>query len=170
MSYDSLLTSDVLRMLESTVLCWLATVSVDGSPNVSPKEAFVYDGEGKILVAHIASPVSVQNIRETGKACASFLDVFVQKGFKIDCNARIVREGDEGYSDQLGKLHDTIGHQFPIQAVIELSPIKVSEIIAPSYVLFPETKELDMIKASLTTYRVESHQSRLIDGDHNHSL
>ncbi|MCB0658923.1 MAG: pyridoxamine 5'-phosphate oxidase family protein, partial [Saprospiraceae bacterium] len=31
------LTSDVKKYLDRSVLCWLATISPDGSPNVSPK-------------------------------------------------------------------------------------------------------------------------------------
>lgn len=161
MAQVSLMPAEVIHAIESSVLCWLATVSKDGIPNVSPKEAFLYDGQGKIVVAHIASPVTVRNIESTGKACASFLDVFIQKGVKIDCSARIVREGDERFPDQLKMLRESIGERFPIKAIIELQPTSVSAIIAPSYCLFPETKERDMMKSSLRSYRVEEIQRQV---------
>ena len=45
------------------VLCWLATVSEKGVPNVSPKELFIFEREKQLLIANIASPQSVKNIR-----------------------------------------------------------------------------------------------------------
>ena len=52
-----LITSEVAESIDCSVLCWLATVSSDGIPNVSPKEAFLHDGQGRVLIANIASPV-----------------------------------------------------------------------------------------------------------------
>ncbi len=37
-----MLTSDIKKYIDQSVLCWLATVSKDGIPNVSPKEIFTY--------------------------------------------------------------------------------------------------------------------------------
>lgn len=65
---SKVLSEEVLERMETSVLCWLATVSKDGMPNVSPKEAFMHDGHGKILIAHIASPQSVGNLESNGFA------------------------------------------------------------------------------------------------------
>jgi predicted pyridoxine 5'-phosphate oxidase superfamily flavin-nucleotide-binding protein len=37
--FQTMLTDDVLRHIDRGVLCWLATVDIDGGPNVSPKVA-----------------------------------------------------------------------------------------------------------------------------------
>ena len=58
MNDSGLITAEIARSIEQSVLCWLATVSADGIPNVSPKEAFLHDGEGRLLVANIASPTT----------------------------------------------------------------------------------------------------------------
>ena len=47
----------------ASVLCWFATVSIDGVPNVSPKEVFAVLDETSLVVADIASPVTVRNLR-----------------------------------------------------------------------------------------------------------
>lgn len=153
---SKVLSEEVLERMETSVLCWLATVSKDGMPNVSPKEAFMHDGHGKILIAHIASPQSVGNLESNGFACLSFLDVFVQKGFKIQGKACVLRDGHEGFQIQYAKLRRYIGPKFPIHAVIEFEPETVSPIIAPSYRMFPEIGERDMVRESLKTYRVGS--------------
>jgi predicted pyridoxine 5'-phosphate oxidase superfamily flavin-nucleotide-binding protein len=78
-----MLSSEVLNYASRSVLCWLATVDENGQPNVSPKEIFaVFDSE-HLVIANIASPMSVRNIGVNPRVCVSFIDVFVQKGFKV---------------------------------------------------------------------------------------
>ena len=56
--------NDAVRTdMANSVLCWLATVDADGTPNVSPKEIFASHGDDRIVIADIASPVSVKNLR-----------------------------------------------------------------------------------------------------------
>jgi len=56
-------------------LCWLATVSEEGVPNVSPKELFVFEGEKHLLIANIASPQSVKNIQANCQVCVSGINI-----------------------------------------------------------------------------------------------
>ncbi len=155
-----MITSEIAESIEQSVLCWLATTSEDGFPNVSPKEAFLYDGEGKILVANIASPVTARNIGQNANVCISFVNVFIQKGYKIVGTANILKRGDSGYENKHGKLVAAIGSAFPIISVIEIEPVSVHAIVAPSYRLFPDTGPVDRIRESLETYKVEQYQKR----------
>ena len=77
-----MITQEVIESIQQSVLCWLATVSISGDPNVSPKEAFLYQ-DGHIIIAHVASPQSVTNIESSASVCLSFIDIFTQRGFKI---------------------------------------------------------------------------------------
>jgi predicted pyridoxine 5'-phosphate oxidase superfamily flavin-nucleotide-binding protein len=87
-----MLTPDLQTAAQTSILCGLATVDADGQPNVSPKEIFaVFDPE-HLVIANIASPTSVRNIAVNPRVCVSFVDVFVQKGFKVLGTARNVRK------------------------------------------------------------------------------
>ncbi|MEZ6087349.1 MAG: pyridoxamine 5'-phosphate oxidase family protein [Pirellulaceae bacterium] len=154
----SLITDEVAQSIELSVLCWLATVAEDGSPNVSPKEAFLHDGQGRILIAHIASPQSVRNIQHDPRVCLSFIDVFTQRGHKIRGEARLLTEDDARYENQKSLLAQLVGERFPIRGVIEVQPTAVEEIIAPSYRLFPNTTTRQMVAEARTTYRVAEYQ------------
>lgn len=69
--------------IETSVLCWLATVDADGQPNVSPKEIFCMGaGPNELLVAEFASPVTKRNISRNPKVCISAVDIFAQKGIE----------------------------------------------------------------------------------------
>ena len=152
-----MLNDDVVKSIESSVLCWLATVSAHGEPNVSPKEAFTHDSGGKLLIAHIASPGSVANIRSNSTVCVSFIDVFVQKGYKVKGTARVLETDDRDHDLQRSRLVAVTGKRFPIRSVIEVTPTKVEPITAPSYVLFPDTTEQDMVRQSVVSYRVKQY-------------
>ncbi|MBX2864892.1 MAG: pyridoxamine 5'-phosphate oxidase family protein [Leptolyngbyaceae cyanobacterium MAG.088] len=159
-----MITAEIAQSIESSVLCWLATVAPDGGPNVSPKEAFMHDGNGKIIVAHIASPQTVRNIENNPRVCLSFVNVFTQKGHKVRGTATILRASHERYPQQKANLAQLVGDTFPISAVIEIEPTKIEEIIAPSYRMFPDTTTNKMVQQALATYNVTEYQN---DGQDN---
>ena len=85
-----MLNTEVIKSINESVLCWLATANDKGEPNVSPKEMFISNGLKYILIANIASPKSVLNIYSNASECLSFIDVFKQKGFKVKGSAKII--------------------------------------------------------------------------------
>lgn len=60
------LEKEIIKYINQSVLCWLATSSSENIPNVSPKEIFTHY-ENDIIVANIASPQTVKNIKENPK-------------------------------------------------------------------------------------------------------
>ena len=160
-----MITEEVARSIDSSVLCWLATVSEDGTPNVSPKEAFLHDGNGRILVAHIASPQTVRNIENNSRVCISFIDVFTQIGHKIKGTAKVLGESDSRYERQKSLLTALVGDTFRILSVIEVEPSEIEEIVAPSYRVIPGTTARKMVQQSLNTYRVVDYQKKAEETD-----
>lgn len=149
-----MLNEEVIKYIEESVLCWLATSDKDNFPNVSPKEMFTHFDNNKILIANIASPNSIHNIEENNKVCISFVDVFVQKGFKIKGQAKIIYKNDVNFYVKVKPLIDLYSDKFPISAVIEIEVEKVEIIQAPSYFLFPGITEEQQIESALKTYKV----------------
>jgi len=136
------------------VLGWLATVDADGTPNVSPKEVFALV-DGQVAVAHIASPTTVRNLAERPAVCFSFVDVFVQKGWKLKGTARLLRPGDEGFERWATPLLAMTQGRFPIHAVVLITPTHTEPIVAPSYRLYPgQTTEASQIASAMARYRV----------------
>ena len=149
-----MLTENVRNSIKESVLCWLATADEDGCPNVSPKEMFMAFGEDKLIIANIASPESIRNIKSNSKVCVSFVHVFKQKGFKISGQAKIIEGCDSRCSELKEELYSLGGREFEIKSVIEIVINKISPIVAPSYWLFPETTESLLIEKAMITYQV----------------
>ena len=138
-----------------SVLCWLATVDADGQPNVSPKEVWAIADDRHVVVANIASPVTARNIAQQPKVCLSFVDVFVQKGFKLQGVAREVPANTPEFSDWAAPLQAMVGQRFTIQSVLVIRVTSVAPIEAPSYRFYPdETTEASQVDAALQAYGV----------------
>ena len=146
------LTTEVKEYIDSSVLCWLATASAENVPNVSPKEIFTYFGRDKIIVANIASPQTVRNIGKNAKVCVSFIDILVQKGFQVTGKAQIIDTSDSQFSDMERILTGMTGGVFPFTTITQITVEKVKPILAPRYILFPETTEKAQIESAKKTY------------------
>ena len=147
-----MLNKPVLDYINRSVLCWLATVDADGAPNVSPKEVFCAYGSQLVLIANIASPTSVRNIRAEPRVCVSFVDIFVQKGYKLKGTAELVRSEDARYVELEPPLLAITKGLFPIRGIIAVQVNAVEPIVAPSYSLIPGTTEASQIQGAMRTY------------------
>ena len=152
------LTTEVLASIESSVLCWLATIDESGSPSVSPKEVFAALGD-HLVIAHIASPGSVRNIEGNPKVCASMIDVFEQRGHKLYGMASLAWVGTDEYAAWVPPLEAITQGAYPIKAVIRVEVERIEPILAPSYFLYPDVSATDRRAATLRTYGVTDDPS-----------
>ncbi len=147
-----MLTSEIKNYIEKSVLCWLATADKDNMPNVSPKEIFTFYKDNYIIIANIASPQSVVNIVQNPNVCVSFIDVFVQKGFQIKGKASIIKKSDVEFKELEIPLIEMTKGKYPFSTVTKIKLEKIKKIIAPSYILFPETTEKEQIENAKQLY------------------
>ncbi|EZH75448.1 flavin-nucleotide-binding protein [Aquimarina atlantica] len=148
-----MLTAEIKKYIDKSVLCWLATSSLDHIPNVSPKEIFTYYNHTTIIIANIASPQTVKNIKENNNVCISFIDVFVQKGFQLKGIAKIITKNDPEYAAMQVPLLQLTGGKFPFATITNIMVKDVKPIIAPKYILYPETTEEQQIQSALEQYK-----------------
>lgn len=144
----------IKESINRSVLCWLATVSKENTPNVSPKEIFTYYKMDKIIVANIASPQTVRNIRKNENVCVSFIDILVQKGFKVKGKAKIIKKTDSEFMEMERILTEMTGDMFPFATITEITVEKIKPIIAPKYILYPETTEKEQIESAKKLYKI----------------
>jgi len=149
-----MLSDEIKKSMQESVLCWLATATTDGIPNVAPKEMFVPYGDDCVLIANIASPKSARNIESNSAVCVSFVEVFKQKGFKLRGSASLIEPSDSAFEALLKELHQLGGEGFPVRSIIKIAVEAVEPIIAPSYWLFPETTEQSQVDQAMESYGV----------------
>jgi hypothetical protein len=150
------LTKEIKEYIDKSILCWLATVSSENVPNVSPKEIFSHYETNKIIVANIASPQTVRNIKQNENVCISFIDILVQKGFQLKGKARIIGKTDFEFSEMEKILTEMTGGNFPFATITEITLRQVKPIIAPKYILYPETTETEQIESAKKAYGIKN--------------
>jgi hypothetical protein len=150
-----MITDEVKEYIDKSVLCWLATSNKQNEPNVSPKEIFTYKDDRTVLIANVASQNSVNNIKDNPNVCVSFVDVFVQKGFKLKGTAVLIDQNDPRYIEKVKPLTDLFTDEFPIKTVIEIEIVKVDKIQALSYFLYPDRTEQFQIENAMRVYKVK---------------
>jgi len=151
-----LITPEHVMNARKSVLCWLATADAQGQPNVSPKEIFTFYDAEVLLIANIASPGSVRNIAANPRVCVSFVDIFIQKGFKLSGIALNVGPQDMDYEKWATPLKAMAGPRFPIRSAIVIHVNQCEPILAPSYQLYPdETTEQAQVASAMRAYGVQ---------------
>lgn len=152
-----MLPPEVQDCASRSVLCWLATVDEAGQPNVSPKEIFAVLDSKHIVIANIVSPKSVRNVQGNPRVCVSFIDIFVQKGFKVLGTARNVSRQDSEFVLWSAPLEEKAGSRFFIHSVLVVEAVAIESIVAPSYRLYPdETTEQSQVLSAMKTYGVRA--------------
>ncbi len=147
------LEKEIKTYIDKSVLCWLATSSKENIPNVSPKEIFTYYNN-EIIIANIASPQTVRNIKENDNVCVSFIDILIQKGYQIKGKAKIIKKNDSVFSTLEKELIKMTKGKFPFSSIIKISIESSKVILAPKYVLYPETTEEEQIASAKKTYKI----------------
>ena len=147
-----MLNSEIKKYIDQSVLCWIATSSSDNVPNVSPKEIFNYYGDNAIIIANIASPQSMKNIKHNKNVCVSFIDVLVQKGFQLKGAAEIIIKSDADFKAMKNVLLKMTEGKFPFSSIIKITVEYTKPIIAPKYLFYPETTEEEQAKSAYISY------------------
>ena len=157
-----MLSSEITTTSRKSVLCWLATADTQGQPNVSPKEIFTFYGAEYLLIANIASPRSVRNIAANPLVCVSFIDIFIQKGFKVSGVALNIHKPDADYEKWAAPLDAIAGPKFPIRSVILIQATACEPILAPSYQLYPDkSSEQAQSASAMRAYGVQPLADRI---------
>ena len=150
-----MLTPEIRYYIDKSVLCWLATVDTNGMPSVSPKEVFTFFGSSELIIANIASPGTIRNLKTNNKVCISFVDVFEQKGYKLKGVAAIIDRKHELFEELFDILLKIAGPDFPIASIIKFNIQSSKEINAPRYLLFPETTIEEQKESAYKIYGVK---------------
>ena len=148
---NSILTEQYKVLIDKSVLCWIATISKEGQPNVSPKEVFELYKENQLVFAVIASPNTLKNIKQHSKVGVSCLDIWTQKGVQMNGIAEIITPTHENYKKLKQLLNKKNNDVFKYRNIISIKITHAKLLLAPSY-QFLETSEKQQIINSEQTY------------------
>ena len=126
-----MLTADMKRLVAEQPLGFVATVSPDGTPNLSPKGTFAVIDDRTLAFADIRSPQTIRNLRANPRLEVNFVDPFVRKGYRCSGTARLVNRGDAGFDAILEKLRSSFANR--VRTVVVVTVEKVTPLTSPAY-------------------------------------
>ena len=121
-------------------LGYVATISKDGTPNLSPKGTIAVIDKSTLVFADIRSPQTIQNLQENPSIEINVVDPFQRLGYRFKGNGRIINEGSE--FDRVLDYYVNLGVKSKISSIVMVDVKSMSEVTSPSYDLGATKEEL----------------------------
>lgn len=149
-----MLTADMKEIVNGMQLSFAATISEDGSPNLSPKGSIrVYDREEDHLVfADIASPGTIENLRRDPRIEINSVDFLRRRGYRFKGTAQVIEPGDDpAYREIAGWLLEQFGSDVPVHHAVLVHVEQARPVDSPAYFALGAREE-DLVKAWTAKY------------------
>ncbi|MCH2617969.1 MAG: pyridoxamine 5'-phosphate oxidase family protein [Candidatus Nitrosopelagicus sp.] len=133
---------ELKKLVNFQKLGYVATVSSDGTPNLSPKGTIAILDDSRLVFANIRSPKTIENLTNNPSIEINVIDPFSRMGYRFKGLANILSDGEDfenilDYFKQKG-IKSTISH------IVVIDVTSFSEITSPSFNL--GLKKDDLIK------------------------
>ena len=125
------ITEEIKNFLNLQKLGYVATVSPDGMPNISPKGTIIGWSKNQLAFADIRSPDTVNNLKTNPNVEINVIDPLLRKGFLFKGFAKIIRDSSL-YGEILNRYRDN-GIKSPINSIVLVDVTEISEVISPLY-------------------------------------
>ena len=135
-----IISEKIKNFVNSQKLGYVATVSKDGTANLSPKGTIIIMNESTLTFADIRSPQTIQNLRDNTSVEINVVDPFQRLGYRFKGDGRIINEGSE--FDKILDYYSNIGIKSKINSVVVVDVKSMSEVTSPSYDLGVTKDEL----------------------------
>ena len=134
------ISEEIKNFVNSQKLGYVATVSKDSTPNLSPKGTIVVMNESTLAFADIRSPQTIQNLQDNPSVEINVVDPFQRLGYRFKGEGKIINEGSE--FDKILDYYINAGIKSKINSVVVVDVKSMSEVTSPSYDLGVTKDEL----------------------------
>ena len=138
----AVITSEIKTFLNSQKLGYVATVSSDGKPNISPKGTIIAWSDNILAFANIRSPDTLMNLQTNPFVEINVIDPFSRKGYLFTGTAKIIKNTPL-YVEILNHYRIN-GIKSPISSIVIIDVSSVSEVTSPLYDLGQTEEEIKL--------------------------
>ena len=134
------ITEEIKNFVNFQKLGYVATVSIDNTPNLSPKGTIMVLDESYIAFANIQSPKTVENLKQNSSIEVNVVDPFSRKGYRFKGTAEVISSGDQ--FNKIISYYKTSGVKSSIKSIVLVKIEKLNEVFSPLYDLGHTETEL----------------------------
>ncbi|MDC1023612.1 pyridoxamine 5'-phosphate oxidase family protein [Nitrosopumilus sp.] len=138
----SVITSEIKNFLDVQKLGYVATVSSDGKPNISPKGTIIAWSSTVLVFADIRSPDTMMNLQNNPFVEINVIDPLSRKGYLFSGTAKIIKDADL-YDDIITHYRNN-GIQSAINSIVMVDVSSVSIVTSPLYDLGKTEDEIKL--------------------------
>jgi len=128
------LSADMQRVVSEQRLGFVATVTHDGRPSVSPKGTTSVWDERHLMFADIHSPGTVENLASNPNVEINVVDPIARKGYRFRGTATVYASGaefDRGLA-RLRELGSTIAAE-RVRSIVVIEITDAAPLVSPAY-------------------------------------
>ena len=125
------ITPEMKDYLNRLKLGFVATVSADNTPNVSPKGTIIAWDDENLVFADIKSPQTMKNLENNPAVEINVIDPLLRKGFRFKGVATILRDDEE--FTKIVSHYQKNGIKSEIMAVVKIKLDTIKEVTSPLY-------------------------------------
>lgn len=127
-----MLTDDMRALVRAAHLCFAATVTPEGRPNLSPKGTLRVLDERRLFFLDIASPGTRANLAANPWMELNVVDGLSRRGYRFLGRATLHRD-DEVHREATRRVFEEDGRAYPAHAVVVLAVERVAPLVSPGY-------------------------------------
>lgn len=122
------LTTEMKEMVAYLRLCYAATASAEGVPNVSPKGSLKVLDDEHLVFADINSPNTVANLRENPRIELNVVDPLLRRGYRFKGTAELSSD-----PELMRFAAADLGADFPVRLVVVVTVEQARAVRSPVY-------------------------------------
>jgi len=126
-----MITEKIRKFVSQQKLGFVATVSPNGTPNLSPKGTISVLDENTLVFANIRSPQTIENLEKNPSIEINIVDPFSRRGYRFKGTAKIISDGEE-YNKIILSYRQN-GIQTTIKSIVIINVKQILEITSPLY-------------------------------------
>ncbi len=125
------ISNEIKQFLDRQKLGFVATVSPNNAPNVSPKGTIMVWDDENLVFADIKSPQTMSNLEKNPFVEINVVDPILRKGYRFKGKGQILTDSDE--FSQILRRYKEIGIKSRIRAVVKVKVDILDEVTSPLY-------------------------------------
>jgi uncharacterized protein len=127
------LTADMRAVINSARLCFAATVTADGRPNLSPKGTIREWDDTHLFFLDIASPITRENLSRSPWMELNVVEHLSRRGYRFSGQAAVHLAGTAVYDEAMRRVFGEEKSPWPVHAVIMLAIEDAAPLLSPAY-------------------------------------
>ena len=125
------ISNEIRSFVNFQKLGYVATVSADNTPNLSPKGTIIAIDESHLAFGDIRSPQTIANLKKNPSIEINIVDPIHRKGFRFKGKGEIIGDGKQ-FKEVLEQYKKN-GIKSKINAIVIVTVETLHEVTSPSY-------------------------------------